>query len=82
MTGWGPPGSWVAAVAGGSSGIGLASARRLLDERAKLVIAGAEESEVTGAAVWFLANPAASFVTGTELKVDGGLLAALGVKLR
>jgi NAD(P)-dependent dehydrogenase (short-subunit alcohol dehydrogenase family) len=49
VTGWGPPGTWVAAVAGGSSGIGLASARRLLDEGAKLVVAGVDETEVTRA---------------------------------
>lgn len=32
-------------------------------------------------AVWYLASPQASFITGTELRVDGGLLAALGVAL-
>lgn len=32
-------------------------------------------------AIAFLAGPRASFVTGTELRVDGGMLAALGVRL-
>lgn len=37
--------------------------------------------EEVAEAVWFLASPRSSFITGTEVKVDGGLLAALGVKL-
>ena len=37
--------------------------------------------EEVAQAVWFLASPSSSFVTGAELKVDGGLLAQLGVAL-
>ena len=37
--------------------------------------------EEVAEAVWFLSNPSSSFVTGAELKVDGGLLAQLGVAL-
>jgi NAD(P)-dependent dehydrogenase (short-subunit alcohol dehydrogenase family) len=38
--------------------------------------------EEVAEAVWFLASPRSSFVTGTELHVDGGLLASLGVALK
>ncbi|HTW97301.1 MAG TPA: SDR family oxidoreductase, partial [Acidimicrobiales bacterium] len=37
--------------------------------------------EEVAEAVWFLAGPHSSFVTGTELVVDGGLLAEVGVAL-
>jgi NAD(P)-dependent dehydrogenase (short-subunit alcohol dehydrogenase family) len=36
-------------------------------------------AEEVAEAVWFLASPRSSFITGAELRVDGGLLAALGV---
>jgi NAD(P)-dependent dehydrogenase (short-subunit alcohol dehydrogenase family) len=38
--------------------------------------------EEVAEAVWFLASPRSSFITGTELRVDGGLLAAIGVALK
>ena len=38
--------------------------------------------EEVAEAVWFLASPRSSFVTGTELRVDGGLLATIGVALK
>jgi NAD(P)-dependent dehydrogenase (short-subunit alcohol dehydrogenase family) len=40
----------------------------------------ARAEEVAGV-ISFLASPEASFVTGGEYKVDGGMLAALGVQL-
>ena len=40
----------------------------------------ARAEEVAGV-ISFLAGPEASFVTGGEYKVDGGMLAALGVQL-
>ena len=115
----GYPYLWVAVVADGSSGIGLASSRRLPAAGAEVFIGGVGKDEVDKAirraaekfapsgreeellqswgkmhplgrlalpeevaeAVWFLASPQASFISGTELKVDGGLLASLGVKV-
>jgi NAD(P)-dependent dehydrogenase (short-subunit alcohol dehydrogenase family)/sugar phosphate isomerase/epimerase len=38
-------------------------------------------SEEVAAAIAFLAGPRASFITGSELKVDGGLLAQVGVTM-
>jgi NAD(P)-dependent dehydrogenase (short-subunit alcohol dehydrogenase family) len=37
--------------------------------------------EEVAEAVWFLASPQSSFITGTEVRVDGGLLAEVGVTL-
>jgi NAD(P)-dependent dehydrogenase (short-subunit alcohol dehydrogenase family) len=39
------------------------------------------EADEVAEAVWFLASPSSSFITGSELRVDGGLLAAIGVQL-
>jgi NAD(P)-dependent dehydrogenase (short-subunit alcohol dehydrogenase family) len=39
------------------------------------------DADEVAEAVWFLASPQSSFITGSELKVDGGLLAAIGVPL-
>jgi NAD(P)-dependent dehydrogenase (short-subunit alcohol dehydrogenase family) len=39
-------------------------------------------AEEVAEAVWFLASPRSSFITGAELRVDGGLLAALGLALK
>jgi NAD(P)-dependent dehydrogenase (short-subunit alcohol dehydrogenase family) len=40
------------------------------------------DAEEVAEAVWFLASPQSSFITGSELRVDGGLLAAIGVPLQ
>ena len=39
------------------------------------------DADEVAEAVWFLASPQSSFITGSELMVDGGLLAAIGVPL-
>jgi len=39
------------------------------------------EADEVAEAVWFLASPQSSFITGSEIRVDGGLLAAIGVPL-
>lgn len=89
----------VAVVPGGTSGLGLATARALAAEGARVVIGGrrgelAKEdvAEVDAAsqalipmgrygtpdefaaAVTFLASQAASYITGTQLRCDGGLV--------
>jgi NAD(P)-dependent dehydrogenase (short-subunit alcohol dehydrogenase family) len=64
----------VALVTGGSLGIGRATARRLVDEGAAVVLCGHDDASVA-----FLAGDRASFVTGAEVKVDGGLLAQIAV---
>jgi NAD(P)-dependent dehydrogenase (short-subunit alcohol dehydrogenase family) len=39
------------------------------------------DADEVAEAVWFLASPQSSFITGSELRVDGGLLAAIRVPL-
>ena len=62
----------IAVVTGGSSGIGLATAMRFVEEGAHVVITGRREKELKEAAA-FLASDDSSFMTASELAVDGGL---------
>ncbi len=61
----------VAVVTGGSSGIGLATARRFVEEGARVFVTGRRPEEPAAAAL-FLASRESSFITGVELFVDGG----------
>jgi NAD(P)-dependent dehydrogenase (short-subunit alcohol dehydrogenase family) len=69
----------VAVITGGSSGIGLATARTFVDEGARVFIMGRRRSELDkakamiGDAALSLASDDSSFVAGVELSVDGGM---------
>jgi len=52
----------IAVITGGSSGIGLATAKRFVDEGAHVVITGRREKELKEAAALFLASDESSFI--------------------
>lgn len=62
----------VAVVTGGSSGIGLATAKRLANDGAFVFITGRKQAELD-AAVAFLASDESNCVNGSELFTDGGM---------
>ena len=69
----------VAVITGGSSGIGLATAKRFVEEGAHVVITGRREKELKEAAALIKTNVTtvvgdeSSYITGIDLAVDGGM---------
>jgi NAD(P)-dependent dehydrogenase (short-subunit alcohol dehydrogenase family) len=61
----------VAVITGGNSGIGLATAKRFVEEGAQVVITGCRRKALDDAAVAIGKNVTA--VDGDDLCVDGGL---------
>ncbi len=82
MSSW-PP---VALVTGAASGIGRATTELIIYRGGRVVALDVEAAALAGLAqpseiaeaIWFLASPAASFITGVALPVDGGVSANTG----
>ena len=68
-----------AVITGGATGIGLAAAKRFIDEGAFVFIFGRRQDALDaapaeiGAVTAFLASSDSSFMTASEVAVDGGL---------
>jgi NAD(P)-dependent dehydrogenase (short-subunit alcohol dehydrogenase family) len=68
---------WSAGLFGGDK-----SVEKLMEDWGKMHPMGrVARAEEVAEVIAFLAGPRASFVTGGDYKVDGGMLAALGVRL-
>ena len=62
-----------AVITGGATGIGRAAARRFIEEGAFVFIFGRRQEALDAAVAAFLASQDSSFMTASEVAVDGGL---------
>jgi NAD(P)-dependent dehydrogenase (short-subunit alcohol dehydrogenase family) len=67
----------VAFVGGSSRGIGLAVAELLAQDEANISLRRAASASEIAEVAAFLASPAASYLTGVVLPVDGGMREAI-----
>ena len=62
-----------AVITGGATGIGRAAARRFIEEGAFVFIFGRRQEALDAAVAAFLASQDSSFMTASEIAVDGGI---------
>jgi NAD(P)-dependent dehydrogenase (short-subunit alcohol dehydrogenase family) len=62
-----------AVITGGATGIGLAAAKRFIEEGAFVFIFGRRQEALDAAVAAFLASQDSSFMTASEIAVDGGI---------
>jgi NAD(P)-dependent dehydrogenase (short-subunit alcohol dehydrogenase family) len=62
-----------AVITGGATGIGRAAAKRFIEEGAFVFIFGRRQEALDAAVAAFLASQDSSFMTASEVAVDGGL---------
>ena len=62
-----------AVITGGATGIGRAAAKRFIEEGAFVFIFGRRQEALDAAVAAFLASQDSSFMTASEVAVDGGI---------
>ncbi len=62
-----------AVITAGATGIGRAAAKRFIEEGAFVFIFGRRQEALDAAVAAFLASQDSSFMTASEVAVDGGL---------